>query len=83
MDDIACLEVMENSAEDVFDIVRALGGKGKVNPFGGAMAYGKNDGADGIAMLQRLTASLSAEEYGIACIYGAGGLGMAVLLQKR
>ncbi len=82
MDDIACLEVMENSAEDVFDIVQALGGKGKVNPFGGAMAYGKNDGADGIAMLQRLTASLRAGEYGIACIYGAGGLGMAVLLQK-
>ena len=82
MADIACVEVMENSAEDVFETMAALGGSAEVNPLGGALAYGKNDGADGIAMLQRLVLSLKAEQLGIVCIYSAGGQGMAVLVRK-
>ena len=82
VDDIACLEVIENSAADVIETVEALGFKGKVNPLGGALAYGKCDGAEGIAMLMRLAASLEEGQYGVACTYGAGGQGMAVLIKK-
>lgn len=81
MADISYVEVIENSAEDVFETVDALGGAAAVNPLGGALAYGKNDGAEGIAMLQRLVASLKADQLGVLCIYSAGGLGMAALVK--
>lgn len=83
MDDIDCLEVIENSARDVLETVEALGGHAEVNPLGGALAYGKNDGAEGIFMLMRLVASLKCKQLGIACIYSAGGQGMAVLVRKK
>lgn len=83
MNDITCVEVIENSAEDVFETMAELGGSVEVNPLGGALAYGKNDGADGIAMLQRLVASLESEQLGIVCIYSAGGQGMAALVRKN
>ena len=83
VDDIACLEVIENSAADVIETVEALGFKGKVNPLGGALAFGKCDGAEGIAMLMRLVASLEAGQLGVALTYGAGGQGMAVLIEKK
>ena len=82
MDDIAVIEVIENSAQDVLDTVKALGGKAQVNPLGGALAYGKNDGAEGIAMLMRLVASLKEGQKGILCTYTAGGQGMAALIEK-
>ncbi len=81
MNDIACAEIIENSAEDVFDTLEAIGGSPAVNPLGGALAYGKNDGAEGIAMLQRLAASLHAGQLGVLTIYSAGGLGMAALVK--
>jgi len=49
---------------------------------GGALAYGKNDGAEGIAMLMRLVNSLEKGQKGIVCVYSAGGQGMAALVQK-
>ena len=82
MADIAVLEVIENSAQDVIDTVKTLGGTPEVNPMGGALAYGKNDGAEGIAMLMRLVASLKDGQKGILCTYTAGGQGMAALIQK-
>ena len=82
MDDIAAIEIIENSAQDVIDTVKALGGKAKVNPMGGALAYGKNDGAEGLFMLMRLVDSLQAGEKGILCTYSAGGQGMAALVEK-
>ena len=82
MDDIAAIEIIENSAQDVLDTVKALGGKSKVNPMGGALAYGKNDGAEGLFMLMRLVDSLQAGEKGILCTYSAGGQGMAALVEK-
>lgn len=82
MADIAALEIIENSAADVETVIGALGETPKVNPLGGALAYGKNDGAEGVFMIQRLAASLAAGERGIACIYSAGGLGMAVMIEK-
>lgn len=82
MADIAVLEVIENSAQDVLDTVKTLGGNAEVNPMGGALAYGKNDGAEGIAMLMRLVASLKEGQKGILCTYTAGGQGMAALIEK-
>jgi len=76
------IEVIENSAQDVLDTVKRLGGKAQVNPMGGALAYGKNDGAEGIAMLMRLVASLKEGQKGILCTYTAGGQGMAALIEK-
>lgn len=81
MDDIAVIEIIENSAQDVIDTVNALGGSAKVNPQGGALAYGKNDGAEGIAMLMRLVSSLEKGQKGVICVYSAGGQGMAALVQ--
>ena len=81
MDDIAVIEVIENSAQDVIDTMQTLGGNAKVNPMGGALAYGKNDGAEGIAMLMRLVASLEEGQKGIVCVYSAGGQGMAALVE--
>ena len=82
MDDIAVIEVIENSAQDVLDTVKTLGGKAQVNPMGGALAYGKNDGAEGIIMLMRLADSLEQGQKGILCTYTAGGQGMAALIEK-
>ncbi len=82
MADIAVIEIMENSAQDVLDIAKTLGGNPKVNPMGGALARGKNDGAEGIAMLMRLTDSLQAGERGVLCAYTAGGQAVAVLIEK-
>ena len=73
VEDIACFEIIENSAADVIETVEALGYKGKVNPLGGALAYGKCEGAEGIFMLMRLVASLEEGQYGVACTYTAGG----------
>ncbi len=81
MADIDVIEVIENSAQDVIDTMQTLGGNAKVNPMGGALAYGKNDGAEGIAMLMRLVDSLEAGQKGIVCVHSAGGQGMAALVQ--
>ena len=82
MDDIAVIEILENSAQDVIEIMNALGGSVSVNPMGGALAYGKNDGAEGLAMLMRLVDSLKEGQKGVVCSYSAGGQGMAVLIEK-
>ena len=82
MADIAVVEVIENSAQDVLDTMKTLGGSAQVNPMGGALAYGKNDGAEGIAMLMRLVASLKEGQKGILCTYTAGGQGVAALIEK-
>lgn len=84
--DIDCVEILENSAQDVLFALDLLGAGGQdlpaVNACGGALSFGKNDGADGIAMLISATASLKADELGLLCIGGAGGQGMAALIKK-
>lgn len=82
MDDIAAIEIVENSAQDVLDTMQALGGNAAVNPLGGALAYGKNDGAEGILMLMRLVAGLESGQKGLLCVFSAGGQGMAALVEK-
>ena len=82
-EEIACFEIVENSAEDVLETIAELNiPKEKVNPFGGALAFGKCDGAEGLLMLQRLCCALKSGECGIAAIYSPGGMGMAVLVKK-
>ena len=82
-DDIALFEIVENSAEDVLETARSLGiSAEKINPFGGALAFGKCDGAEGILMLQRLLHALKPGECGVIALYSAGGMGMAALLKK-
>lgn len=80
--DVAVFEIIENSAADVIEVVKAVGECKVVNPFGGSLAYGKNDGAEGLAMLQRLILSLKNGEDGVVCTYTAGGMGMAALIKK-
>lgn len=83
MADITAVEIIENSAQDVLDTVKALGGTPAVNPLGGALAYGKNDGAEGILMMMRLVDALKLGEKGIVCVFSAGGQGMAALVEKK
>lgn len=82
MDDIACVEIVENSAQDVLATLETLGGSPVVNPLGGALAYGKNDGAEGIIMLMRLVSALQPGQKGVLCVFSAGGQGMAALIEK-
>jgi len=67
---------------DVLATIEALGGAVTVNPLGGAPAYGLNDGAEGLAMLQRVIAALEKERLGLICMFSAGGQGMAALIRK-
>ncbi len=82
-EDIALFEILENSAEDVLETAAMLNIPAeKINPFGGALAFGRCDGAEGILMLQRLIKGLKPAELGLAVIAAPGGMGMAALLKK-
>ena len=54
----------------------------KINPFGGALAFGRCDGAEGLLMLQRLSLALAKDELGLIVLYAPGGMGMACLIKK-
>ena len=82
-EDIALFEIAENSAEDVLETAKELGiGEEKINPFGGALAFGRCDGAEGLLMLQRILKGLKSGELGVLCLYSPGGMGMACLLKR-
>ena len=80
--DVAVVEIIENSAQDVLHVMEQLGEGPAVNPVGGALTFGKNDGAEGIFMVMRLMVSLQPGQKGVACIYSPGGMGMAALIEK-
>lgn len=81
--ELALVEIMENSAEEVLDTIDALGVSGDVvNTAGGSLSFGRNEGAEGISMIIRLVEKLKGGEMGLACINSAGGQGMAVLLRR-
>ena len=81
--DITLFEIFENSAEDVLETAEALGiGEEKIDPFGGALAFGRCDGAEGILMLQRLSLALAEGQLGLIVLYAPGGMGMACLIKK-
>jgi len=82
-EDIAWAEIEELSAEDTLDVARAIGiDTTRINPYGGALSYGRAGGGEGIAMLQRLTAALKEGQYGLLCIPSSGGQSMAALIKK-
>lgn len=56
----------------------------RLNPYGGALAYGHPYGASGAIILLHLLASLEEKGgYGVASIGAAGGVGEAVLLRSN
>lgn len=58
--------------------------KDRLNPYGGALAYGHPYGASGAIILLHLLASLEEKGgYGVASIGAAGGVGEAVLLRRN
>ena len=82
-DQIALFEIRENSGADVKKTAESLNiPMEKVNPFGGAAAFGGCDGAEGLLMLDRLCCGLKAGELGVLVSYSAGGMGMACLIKK-
>ena len=82
-EEIRWFEIKENSAEDVLETARALDvSTDRVNSFGGALAFGSCDGAEGLLMAGRLLAALEPGEYGMIVSYSAGGMGMAAQLKK-
>ena len=81
--DIALFEIKENSGADVKKTAESLNiPMEKVNPFGGAAAFGGCDGAEGLLMLDRLVNGLKAGELGVIVSHSAGGMGMAALIKK-
>lgn len=82
-EDIAYFEIRENSAADVLAIAAALGiPLSRINPFGGALAFGNCDGAEGLLMVSRLAAALKSGERGLIMSYSAGGMGLAALIKN-
>ena len=83
VDDIAAFEVNEAFASVVLAWQRELGiPDEKVNPLGGAIAYGHPLGATGARLIGALAAGLSSGEYGVVTICGGGGVATASLFRR-
>lgn len=83
VDDIAAFEVNEAFAAVVLAWQRELGVPDeKVNPLGGAIAYGHPLGATGGRLIGSLAAALSPGEYGVVTICGGGGVATASLFRR-
>lgn len=85
IEDIAAIEVNEAFAIKTWSIIKLLGMPHKrVNPLGGALAYGHPYGATGGILMSHLIVSLKRENrpYGIATMGVAGGQGIAVLVRR-
>lgn len=85
-DEIDAFEV--NEAFAVIDVLfeRAFPGTGeRYNRFGGALAYGHPYGVSGAMLLLHLLKSLeqSGGRYGVCSVAAAGGIGTAVLVERR
>jgi acetyl-CoA acyltransferase len=83
VDDIAVFEVNEAFASVVLAWQKELGVPDeKVNPLGGAIAYGHPLGATGGRLIGSLAAGLSPGEYGVVTICGGGGVATASLFRR-
>ncbi len=83
VDDIAVFEVNEAFASVVLAWQRELAVPDeKVNPLGGAIAYGHPLGATGGRLIGSLAAGLSPGEYGVVTICGGGGVATASLFRR-
>lgn len=84
-EDIASIEVNEAFAIKTWSIINLLGMMHKrVNPLGGALAYGHPYGATGGILMSHLLTTLKQQNrpYGIATMGVAGGQGIAVLVRR-
>ncbi|MBN2899918.1 MAG: thiolase family protein [Clostridia bacterium] len=82
---IAAVEVNEAFAIKTWSMHKLLGlDKARINPLGGALAYGHPYGATGGILMTHLIVDMqrAPQDYGIATMGVAGGQGIAVLVRK-
>ncbi|HEX7610941.1 MAG TPA: acetyl-CoA C-acyltransferase [Solirubrobacteraceae bacterium] len=85
MDDIDIVEINEAFAAQIVPCMEELGiDAEKLNPFGGAIALGHPFGMTGARIMTTLLNGLEAREgtYGIESMCVAGGMGMAMLVER-
>ncbi len=85
IDDIDVVEINEAFAAQIVPCMQELGIDGeKLNPFGGAIALGHPFGMTGARIMTTLINDLETREgtYGIESMCVAGGMGMAMLVER-
>jgi acetyl-CoA C-acetyltransferase len=85
MDDIDVVEINEAFAAQIVPCMDELGIDGeKLNPFGGAIALGHPFGMTGARIMTTLLNDLETmdKQYGIESMCVAGGMGMAMLVER-
>jgi acetyl-CoA C-acetyltransferase len=85
IDDIDVVEINEAFAAQIVPCMQELGiGAEKLNPFGGAIALGHPFGMTGARIMTTLLNDLQTLEgtYGIESMCVAGGMGMAMLVER-
>ncbi len=85
MDDIDVVEINEAFAAQIVPCMQDLGiSEDKLNPFGGAIALGHPFGMTGARIMTTLLNDLETLEgtYGIESMCVAGGMGMAMLVER-
>ncbi len=85
MDDIDVVEINEAFAAQIVPCMDELGIDGeKLNPFGGAIALGHPFGMTGARIMTTLLNDLETmdKHYGIESMCVAGGMGMAMLVER-
>jgi len=85
MDDIDIVEINEAFAAQIVPCMDELGIDGeKLNPFGGAIALGHPFGMTGARIMTTLLNDLETldKQYGIESMCVAGGMGMAMLVER-
>lgn len=83
--DMARIEVHEDTAVTPVALSRDLSvSSDKVNPDGGALAFGNPAGASAVGLVTRLAHGMSRSEakYGLGVIAGYGGLSGAIVLER-
>jgi acetyl-CoA C-acetyltransferase len=85
IDDIDIVEINEAFAAQIVPCMQELGiDEDKLNPFGGAIALGHPFGMTGARIMTTLLNGLDARDgrYGIESMCVAGGMGMAMLVER-
>jgi acetyl-CoA C-acetyltransferase len=85
IDDVDIVEINEAFAAQIVPCMQELGIDGeKLNPFGGAIALGHPFGMTGARIMTTLLNDLETldAQYGIESMCVAGGMGMAMLVER-
>ncbi len=84
IEDIDVVEINEAFAAQIVPCIRELGLDEKLNPFGGAIALGHPFGMTGARIMTTLLNDLETLDvtYGIESMCAAGGMGMAMLVER-